>query len=187
MSDSIEILIRSNESSELSSKTDLDYYTSNEDCLLDQTSGGTPANLIYDHEQKEKFHEEECCSIPNQIKVQDGQSQEKCTIKGFILNQTVVNIEMITIKLDICQPRSMFDRKLKDFLKPSCFKNKDIAELTFWITSLEGNHGLTWNFDTSHNLEVDCILGSDFLSNINNSPIKAIKAGIPWDKLQNDY
>ena len=68
------------------------------------------------NEGKENSNDGDLCNIPYQMNVCDGKGQEKCTIKGLILNQTIVNIDTITIKLDTCQSRSLFDRKLKTLL-----------------------------------------------------------------------
>ena len=96
-------------------------------------------------------------------------------IYAHILDQTVVDIGTISIRLDFHQPKSLFTKKLKDFVERSCFQSYDSVKLNLWITNLDGIFGFSWDFDTSQNLEVDCILGSDFLMDMNVSPVTAIK------------
>ena len=69
----------------------------------------------------------------------------------------------------------MFNRKLRDFLEPPCFKSNEVARLDLLMTSKNGIVKVPWKFDTSQNLEVDCILGSDFLLDMKTSPVVAFK------------
>ena len=80
-----------------------------------------------------------------------------------MLDETIVNIGIILIKLGFQQPRSLLNSQSNDFLDRSCIRSNDSVELNLRMKSLNGNFELYWKFDIAKNVDFDCILGSDFL------------------------
>ena len=84
----------------------------------------------------------------------EGQKRQDCIIKAQIPNQTVVNVGEILIRLEFHQPGSYLNRSLKEFLEISCFKSTDLVILDLLMDSKDGDCRLSWNFDTSKELDV---------------------------------
>ena len=97
-------------------------------------------------------------------------------------DDTVITTGKIIIKIDISQPTSMISSKLVDFLKQHCFRKNqpNLANIKLNIASVHGSLNMHWQFKLTNELEndsqwCDCILGSDFLSKNNRSPIEKIE------------
>ena len=104
-----------------------------------------------------------------------------CIIKATS-DDTVVTTGKIIIKIDISQPTSMISSKLADFLKQHCFRKNqpDLANIDLNIANVHGSLNIHWQFKLTNELQndsqwCDCILGSDFLSKNNRSPIEKIE------------
>ena len=134
-------------------------------------------NSTLQDNSNEILHEKKYNMINYEITMHEieGQKGQDCIIKAQITNQTVVNVGEILIRLEFHQPGSYLNRSLKEFLEISCFKSTDLVTLDLLMGSKDGDCRLSWNFDTSKELDVDCTLGSDFLLDMNVSPVKAIK------------
>ena len=104
-----------------------------------------------------------------------------CIIKATS-DDTVITTGKIVIKIDISQPTSRISSKLADFLKQHCFRKKhqNLVNINLNIASVHGNLNIHWQFKLTNELQndsqwCDCILGSDFLSKNNRSPIEKIE------------
>ena len=175
-------LIDLDESENLSSEKDTDSESSECTVLEKEISSydvKTSAQNVSTPQDNtnEILHEKKCNMINYEITMHEieGQKRQDCIIKAQIPNQTVVNVGEILIRLEFHQPGSYLNRSLKEFLEISCFKSTDLVILDLSMKSKDGDCRLSWNFDTSKELDVDCTLGSDFLFDMNISPVKAIK------------
>ena len=122
-------------------------------------------------------HDEKYFIVPYEIRTHEhlGQKRHDYIIRAHLLDETIVNIDVILIKLDFQQPRSLLNIHLNDFLDRSCIRSNDSVELKLRMKSLNGNFELYWKFDIAKNVEFDCILGSDFLLDLETSPVTTIR------------
>ena len=109
---------------------------------------------------------------------------------------TEIDIGTIRIKIDTCYSTSMISKQLANFLKPQCFRSEqpNMASVRMSIRSphWQGNFTTEWEFKISEDLQDDpilseCILGADFFSNNEKSPINNVEheEGLMIIKLKN--
>ena len=122
-------------------------------------------------------HDEKHFIVPYEVRASKhlGQLRHDYIIRAHLLDETIVNIGIILIKLGFQQPRSLLNSQSNDFLDRSCIRSNDSVELNLRMKSLNGNFELYWKFEITKNADFDCILGSDFLLDLETSPVTTIR------------
>ena len=146
----------------------------------DQESGQADDQGKSSNEGKNRIEEEVQGKI---VKVEEATNacedqkigQDERSKYGFIdaiITNTEAPTGKIKIKYDVSQPRSLLSRKLANSLR-TCFKCNDsnIAFVNLCVPSMYGFSYIQWHFDTSKNLKDECVLGQDYLTDRNISPL----------------